>query len=183
MPVSVMPEVFNCPPSCPTFSIPRRHARRFQSPAVMPDIGNPPSVIPDIFNRESKSSPMQGHPNEGTEKQNPGFPLTTGGNDRGTRRHDRGASGHDGGTRAGMPKGLQNPWPTQDHTIPPTSCPTFSIPAVMPDIGNPPSVIPDIFNRESMVSPCRATRMTRTEKQNPGFPLTTGGNDRGGRQA
>ena len=33
---------------------------------------------------------MQGHPNKGTEKKNTGFPLTTGGNDRGgTRGYDR----------------------------------------------------------------------------------------------
>ncbi len=70
---SVMPHVVN-----PPF----RHAPVF----------NPPSVIPDIFNRESMVFPMQGHTNKRTTKQDPGFPLTlsptfvigeTGGNDRG----------------------------------------------------------------------------------------------------
>ena len=61
-------------------------------PSVMPPAFNPPSVIPDIFNRESKSSSMQAHTNKRTTKQDAGFPLTlsptfvigeTGGNDRG----------------------------------------------------------------------------------------------------
>ena len=43
------------------------------------------TVIPDIFNRESRAFPIQGHTNEGTEEKDTGFPLTTGGNDRGAR--------------------------------------------------------------------------------------------------
>jgi len=70
----------------------------------MPDAFNPPSVIPDIFNRESKSSPMQAHTNKRTAKQDPGFPLTTGGNDRGeTGGNDRGETGgHDREKPGGM---------------------------------------------------------------------------------
>ena len=59
------------------------HSRRLQSP----------SVIPDVFNRESMTLPMQDPTNEGTEEKDSGFPLTTGGNDR--------------GGRAGMPKGTE----------------------------------------------------------------------------
>ncbi len=51
-------------------------------PSVMPHAFNSPSVIPDIFNRESMAFPMQAHTNKGTTKQDTGFPLTTGGNDR-----------------------------------------------------------------------------------------------------
>ena len=55
-------------------------------------------VIPDVFNRESMAFPMQGHTNEGTEEKNSGFPLKTGGNDRGGRREgQRGADGKDRG--------------------------------------------------------------------------------------
>ena len=56
-------------------TIPTWHTRHFQSPAV----------IPDIVNRESMTFPMQAHTNKrkGTEEKNTGFPLTTGGNDRG----------------------------------------------------------------------------------------------------
>ena len=50
--------------------------------------------------------PMQEHMNEGTEEQDTGFPLTTGGNDRGgpagltkgTGGPDRGTGGPDRGT-------------------------------------------------------------------------------------
>ena len=60
---------------------------------------NLPAVIPDIFNRESTVFPMQAHSNKVTEKKDTGFPLTTGGNDRGgppgwtegPTRMDRGA--------------------------------------------------------------------------------------------
>ena len=48
----------------------------------------------------------------------------------------------------------------------------------MPDMFNPPSVIPDVINRESMVFPCMPKQIK--EQKNTGFPLTTGGNDRGG---
>ena len=81
-------------PSFPAFLIPLRHSRHFQSP----------SVIPDIFNRES--IPMQGHPNEGTEEKDTGFPLTTGGNDRGDRRAgQKGASGQDRRRAVGRTEG------------------------------------------------------------------------------
>ena len=53
-------------------TIPPMSSRRFQSP----------SVIPDIFNRESMAFPMQDHTNEGTEEKDSGFPLKTSGNDR-----------------------------------------------------------------------------------------------------
>ena len=43
----------------------------------------PAHVIPDVFNRESMAFPMQGRPNDGTEEKDSGFPLKTGGNDRG----------------------------------------------------------------------------------------------------
>ena len=66
------------------------------------------TVIPDIFNRESRAFPIQGHTNEGTEEKDTGFPLTTGGNDRG------GPGGNDRGARASMlsfPTFLiGNPW-------------------------------------------------------------------------
>ena len=73
---------------------------------------------------------MPGHTNEGTEEKDTGFPLTTGGNDRGgTGWHDRGVRAaetefdeiycnvggtgwHDGGVRAGMtgvPAGMTAP--------------------------------------------------------------------------
>ena len=54
-----------------------------------------PHVIPDVFNRESMDFPMQGHTNEGTEEKDTGFPLTTGGKDRG-----EGAGGMTGGPAA-----------------------------------------------------------------------------------
>ncbi len=75
--------------SFPTSSIPFRHSRHLQ----------PPSVIPDVFNRESMAFPMQDPTNEGTEEKDTGFPLTTGGNDRG------GPSGYDRGARSGMTEG------------------------------------------------------------------------------
>ena len=60
------------------------HDKKGQSrPSVIPDVSNPPSVIPDIFNRESMAFPMQAHSNKVTEKKDTGFPLTTGGHDRG----------------------------------------------------------------------------------------------------
>ena len=77
-------------------TIPPCHSRRLQSP----------SVIPDVFNRESMAFPMQDHTNEETEEKDTGFPLTTGGNDRGGRRVcQRELSGHDGGDQAGMTEG------------------------------------------------------------------------------
>ena len=90
-------DVFNFPPSFPTFLIPLCHSRCFQSP----------SVIPDVVNRESRAFPMQGHTNEGTEKKDTGFPLTTGGNDRGgTGGNDRGGTGgSDRGGTGGSDRG------------------------------------------------------------------------------
>ena len=69
------------------------------------------------------------------------------------------------GARAGVPEGLQNPWlfPMRDTRF-------------------RPAVIPDIFNRESMVFPMQAHTNEGTEKKDTGFPLKTGGNDRGARQ-
>ena len=76
-----------------------------------------------------------------------------------------GLSGHNKGAGAGLP-----------------SCPTPSNPpSVIPGVVNPPSAIPDVVNRESMVFPCRPTNK-ETKKQDTGFPLTTGGNDRGERK-
>ena len=50
--------------------------------------------------------PMQSHTNEGIEEKDTGFPLTTGGNDRGARSgHDRGAGGMTEGVRACMTEG------------------------------------------------------------------------------
>ena len=43
----------------------------------------PAHVIPDVFNRESMPFSMQGHTNDGTEEKDTGFPLKTGGNDKG----------------------------------------------------------------------------------------------------
>ena len=37
--------------------------------SVIPNVGNRLSVIPDVFNRESKAFPRQGHTNEGTEEK------------------------------------------------------------------------------------------------------------------
>ena len=62
------------------------------------------SVIPDIFYRESRAFPMQGHTNERTEEKDAGFPLTlsptfvigeTGGNDRGGESGTEGEGGTD----------------------------------------------------------------------------------------
>ena len=44
------------------------------------------SVIPDVFNRESRGFPMQGHTKEGTKEKDTGFPLETCGNDRRRKR-------------------------------------------------------------------------------------------------
>ena len=79
--------------------------------------------------------------------------------------------GPDRGDRAGMTKGLQNPgllpcWGTRFRPV-------------IPDIFNPPSVIPDVFNRESRVFSHAGPAEEGTEEQDTGFPLTTGGNDRG----
>ena len=106
---SVIPNIVNLPPSFPTLSIPLRHSQHCQSPSVIPDIVNlppsfptlsiplchprccqfpsviptfPPSVIPDIFNRESMVFPKQCRPNEETKEKDTGFPLKTCGNDR-----------------------------------------------------------------------------------------------------
>ncbi len=64
-------------------TIPPCHSRHIQSPAVIPDVVNPPSVIPDVINRESTAFSHAGPPEEGTEEKDTGFPLKTGGNDRG----------------------------------------------------------------------------------------------------
>ena len=215
----VIPDIFNplpsfpmssIPPlSFPTFSTPFRHSRHLQ----------PPSVIPDVFNRESMAFPMQDHTNEGTEEKNTGFPLTTGGNDRGGRREcQRGPSGYDRRARAGMTEGTGRvcqrgqsrhanrlaesmAFPIRDHTIPPCHSRHLQSPSVIPDVFNPlpsfptsstpfchsrrlqpPSVIPDVFNRESMAFPMQDHTNEGTEEKNTGFPLTTGGNDRGGRR-
>ena len=83
-PSSVIPDVGNRPSAIPDVGNPPAVIPDVGNrPSVVPDVGNPLSVIPDIFNRESKSSPMPAHTNKGTKKQNTGFPLTTGGNDRG----------------------------------------------------------------------------------------------------
>ena len=126
--------------SFPTSSIPFRHSRHLQ----------PPSVIPDVFNRESMAFPMQDHTSEGTEEKDTGFPLTTGGNDRGGRRVcQRELSGHDGGDRAGMPKGpeqacqkacrihgVSHTGPHDSaHVIPDVFNPLLSFPTFL--IGNP----------------------------------------------
>ncbi len=61
-----------------------RHAKRLAESraSLMQGHTIPAHVIPDVFNRESRAFPMQGHPNEGTEEKNTGFPLKTGGHDR-----------------------------------------------------------------------------------------------------
>ena len=145
----------------------RCHARRFQSPAVMPD----------IFNRESTSSPTQGHTNKGTEEKNTGFPLTTGGNDRG------GPAGMTKGPEQAFRHAPRLPLPLLScptRSIPPLSCPMFSIPRCHARRFQSPAVMPDIFNRESTSSPTQGHTNKGTEEKNTGFPLTTGGNDRGG---
>ena len=122
-------------------------------PSVMPDIVNPPSVIPDVINRESMVFPCR--PTQIRNKKNTGFPLTTGGHDRGGpagmtkappspsplagEGRGEGVSGHDKGPRAGIP-----------------SCPTCSL---------PPSVMPDVINREPMVFPCRVTRIKEQKRK------------------
>ena len=50
----------------------RTRRRQFQPPLSFP---TPPSVIPDIFNRESMAFPRRSRTNKGTEENNPGFPL------------------------------------------------------------------------------------------------------------
>ena len=94
---------------------------------------------------------MQSHTNEGIEEKDTGFPLTTGGNDRGARSgHDRGAGGMtDGKVCSGRNRittsqsSGRGPEPAVTHAGPhdsPLSFPTFSI-------GNP------------WLFPCRATQM------------------------
>ena len=79
-------------------TIPPRHSLTFLIPSVIPDVFQSPSVIPDVVNREF--IPMQGHTNEGTEKKDTGFPLKTGGNDRGDRlAGQKGAVGRTEGGR------------------------------------------------------------------------------------
>ena len=68
------------------------------------------------------------------------------------------------------------------HTIPPLSFPMFSIALRHPRRSQSPAVIPDIFIGNPGLFPCRVTRMKGTEEKDTGFPLTTGGNDRGGRR-
>ena len=69
----------------------------FTPPAVIPDTFNPLAVIPDVFNLPLsfptflsgiQGFPMQAHTNKGkgTEEKDTGFPLTTGGHDKGGRR-------------------------------------------------------------------------------------------------
>ena len=65
-----------------------------------------PSVIPDIFNRESKGFPG-GHTNERTEEKDTGFPLKT--------------AGMTGGVGGNDKRGMRG------RTIPLLSFPTFSI--------------------------------------------------------
>ena len=116
--------------------------------SVMPDAFNFPSVIPKacprrflsrVFNRESKSSPMQAHTNKGTTKQDPGFPLTlsptfvigeTGGNDRGD---PAGMTKRPGGND-------REDWRYDKEAGGMTE--RQSRPSVMPPVFNPPSVIP-----------------------------------------
>ena len=50
----------------------------------------------------------------------------------------------------------------------------------IPDIFNPPLAFPTLLIGNPWLSPCRVTRMKGTEEKDIGFPLTTGGNDRGG---
>ena len=137
------------------------------TPSVIPDVT--PSVIPDVCNRESSQ----------LKRRNPGFPLTTGGNDRG------GTSGNDRRAPAEMTKGqravggstpISFPTLLQCHSRRPPQCHSRRHPSVIPDVTPnvipdvTPTVIPDVCNRES----------SQLKRRNPGFPLTTGGNDRGG---
>ena len=70
-------------------------------PHVIPDVFNPPLSFP-TFLIGNPSFPIQGHPNEGTEEKDTGFPLKTCGNDRGGPADmTEGTGGHDGGARAG----------------------------------------------------------------------------------
>ena len=66
------------------------------------------SVIPDVFNRESRIFPMQGHTKEGTKEKDTGFPLETCGNDRGEEAGMLAPDGSNRGTEreeAGMAEG------------------------------------------------------------------------------
>ena len=147
-------------------------------PSVLPNV---PSVIPDICNRESKAfSPDRAARMKGTKKKNTGFPLKTAGM---TEREPAGMTKR---ARAGMPEESAG---RHDYAfvIPnivnrPLVIPdAVNRPSVILDIVNRPSVLPDICNRESKAfSPDRAARMKGTEKKNTGFPLKTGGHDRGG---
>ena len=138
-------------------TIPPCHSRRLQ----------PPSVIPDVFNRESMAFPMQDHTNEGTEEKDSGFPLTTGGHDRGDRRVcQREPSGHDGGDRAGMPKGPEQACQQAcrihgvSHAGPHDS---FHI---IPDVFNPLPSFPTFLIGNPWPFPCRATRMKGQKRKN-----------------
>ena len=145
-----MPDVFNPPLSCPTFSI-----ALLSFPTFL--IGNP--CLP----------PRRGHTNKkGTEEKNTGFPLTTGGNNRG------GTGGNNRGALARMTEGTpvrmtKRPERGRCHAR------RFQSPAVMPDIFNRPSVIPDILNRplsfptfligNPRLSPRRSTQINKGTKK------------------
>ena len=79
-------------------TIPPMSSRCFQSPSVIPDVFNresmafpmwghtiPPMSFPTSLIGNPWLFPMQDHTNEGTEEKDTGFPLTTGGNDKGDR--------------------------------------------------------------------------------------------------
>ena len=118
----------------------------------------------------------------------PSHPLSPCGRGRGD-----GLSGHNKGAGAALPSCptpsnppsvildvVNPPSVILDVVNPPAVIPdVVNPPSAIPDVVNPPSVIPDVVNRESMVFPCRPTNK-RTKKQDTGFPLTTGGHDKGG---
>ena len=133
---------------------PFRHSRRVQSPFLS---------FPTFLIGNPWPFPMQGHPNEGTEKKNPGFPLTTGGNDKGgPASMTEGRTGMTEGAKQVCQRGQSGPFRHARRVQSPLlSFPTFFI-------GNP------------WLFPMQGHPNEGTEEKNPGFPLTTGGNDRGG---
>ena len=159
------------PLSFPTLLSPACHARRFQSPSVMPDIFNrllscqtfsiAPMSFPTSLIGNPRLFPRRGPRMKETKKKDTGFPLKTAGMTEGVRRacQKGDQAGMTEGGRAGMPEGEPAGMPERDRAgMPAESAGRHDYAFVIPDVVNrpsviptfPPSVIPDICNRESM---------------------------------
>ena len=159
------------PLSFPTLLSPACHARRFQSPSVMPDIFNrllscqtfsiAPMSFPTSLIGNPRLFPRRGRTNERDKKERHWIPAKNCGNDRGGKAGmpEGGRAGMPEGGRAGMPEGEPAGMPERDRAgMPAESAGRHDYAFVIPDVVNrpsviptfPPSVIPDICNRESM---------------------------------